>query len=156
MPRGKPAPSQKPVNDPIYNNPKVGKFINYVMRRGKRSLAQKIVYQALEKAAAQLKKEPLEVFQEALSNVGPQLEVRPRRVGGATYQVPIPVRGERRDALAMRWIINAAREKKGQPMQIKLANELVAAVKNEGGAIKKKEDTRKMAEANKAFAHFKW
>jgi len=119
-------------------------------------VARKIVYGAFEMVKEKTKKEPLEIFEKALENVGPSLEVRPRRVGGATYQVPMEVKEERRIALAMRWIIMAAKMRKGKPMKEKLAEELIAASKNEGWAVRKKEETHRMAEANKAFAHFAW
>ena len=140
--------------DSVYNNVIVAKFINQVMRKGKKSIARKIVYGSFEILKEKTKKEPLEVFDEAIKNVSPALEVKPRRVGGATYQVPREVRGDRKITLAMRWIIKAAKSKKGKPMKEKLAEELIAASKNEGTAIKKRQDTHRMAEANKAFAHF--
>jgi small subunit ribosomal protein S7 len=140
--------------DSVYNNPLVSKFINQVMREGKKSLAEKIVYAAFKEVKAETKKESLEIFNEALKNAGPLLEVRPMRVGGATYQVPREVKKERRTTLAMRWIIQAARNKKGKSMQKKLAEELMSASKNEGEAVKKKINMHRMAEANRAFAHF--
>ena len=140
-----------------YKSDVVSKFINYVMWSGKKETASKIVYSCFDAIKDLAKTEnPLEIFETALKNSAPQVEVRSRRVGGANYQVPREVRPERRLALAMRWIRDAARSKKGQPMHIKLADELIAASKNEGAAIKKKEDTHKMAESNKAFAHFAW
>ncbi|MCD6528348.1 30S ribosomal protein S7 [bacterium] len=142
--------------DPIYNSVLVAKFINHIMRRGKKSVARKIVYNAFDIIREKTKKEPLEIFERALKNVSPLLEVRPRRVGGATYQVPVEVKGERRITLAMRWIIQSAKNKKGKPMKEKLANELIMAANNEGAAVKKKIDTHRMAEANRAFAHFAW
>lgn len=143
--------------DFIYNSPKLEKFINYVMWSGKKETSRKIVYQALEIIKEKTENpNPLEIFDLAIKNAGPLTEVRSKRIGGANYQVPREVRPERRLALAMRWIRDAARSKKGQAMHIKLADELIAASKNEGVAIKKKEDTHKMAEANKAFAHFAW
>jgi len=142
--------------EPLYNNALLAKFINYVMREGKKELARKIVYQTFEIVKEKTKKDPLEVFDSAIKNVRPLLEVRPRRIGGATYQVPRPVPQERGVALAIRWILEAARSKKGKPMKIKLAEELISASENSGAAIKKKEDTHKMAEANRAFAHFAW
>jgi len=142
--------------DPVYNNVTVAKFINQVMRRGEKTIAQKIVYRAFEIIKEKTKKNPLEVFNLALANASPLLEVRPRRIGGATYQVPREVRGDRRLTLAMRWIIMAAKSKKGKPMREKLAEELINASNNTGAAIKKKEDTHRMAEANRAFAHFAW
>lgn len=143
--------------DFIYDSPKVGKFINYVMQEGKKNAARTIVYGAFDLIKQDLKTEnPLEVFETALRNVGPSMEVRSRRVGGANYQVPREVRPERRLALAMRWILVAARTKKGSPLHRKLAQELIAASRNEGEAIKKRDTTHRMAEANKAFAHFAW
>lgn len=143
--------------DATYGSPKVEKFINCVMAEGKKNAARKVVYDALELIKEKTKGEnPVEVFEAALKNAGPVMEVRSRRIGGANYQVPREVRAERRQALAMRWIIGAARAKKGAPMREKLSTELIAASKNEGEAIKKKENTHKMAESNKAFAHFSW
>jgi small subunit ribosomal protein S7 len=140
-----------------YNSEKLAKFINCVMERGKKNAARKVVYGALETIKEKTKEQdPIVVFDAAMKNVGPTMEVRSRRVGGANYQVPREVRPERRNSLAMRWIILAARGKKGQPMHIKLADEIIAASKNEGEAVKKRENTHKMAEANKAFAHFAW
>ncbi|MBZ9572028.1 30S ribosomal protein S7 [Patescibacteria group bacterium] len=142
--------------DPLYNNVTVTKLINQVMRRGKKELARKIVYQSFDIIKEKTKKEPLEVFEQALENASPLLEVKPRRIGGATYQVPREVKGERRLTLAMRWIIQVAKSKKGRPMKEKLADELIAASNNTGAAVKKKENTHKIAEANRAFAHFAW
>lgn len=140
--------------DLIYNNVDVAKFINYVMRKGKKSIAKKIVYGCFEIVKEKTKKDPIEIFNLAIENATPLLEVRPKRVGGATYQVPIQVKPERGKALAMRWVIQAAKLKKGKPMKEKLAEELINAANNTGWAVKKKEDTHKMAEANRAFAHF--
>lgn len=143
--------------DSKYNSDKVGKLINYVMKKGNKNAARKIVYGALDEIKEKSKTEnPIEIFDTAMKNTGPVMEVRSRRVGGANYQVPVEVRPERRVALSMRWIIEAARSKKGKPMHEKLADELIAASKNEGEAVKKRENTHKMAEANKAFAHFAW
>lgn len=143
--------------DIIYKSEKVEKLINHVMKNGKKNVARKIVYGSFDVIKEKLKtEEPLEVFELALKNAGPQVEIRSRRVGGANYLVPREVRVERRLALAMRWILEAARSKKGVPMHQKLADELIAASKNEGEAIKKRDNTHKMAEANKAFAHFAW
>ncbi|HZS43301.1 MAG TPA: 30S ribosomal protein S7 [Candidatus Paceibacterota bacterium] len=140
-----------------YDSEKVAKFINYCMERGKKNAARKIVYGAFESIKEKNKTDnPLEVFDTALKNTAPQMEVRSRRVGGANYQVPREVRPERRQQLSMKWIIQAAKSKKGQPMHLKLADEIIAASKNEGEAVKKRENTHKMAEANKAFAHFAW
>jgi small subunit ribosomal protein S7 len=143
--------------DPKYGSLLVSRFINTVMQRGKKSTAQKIVYDAFEYIKKKMADaEPLKVFEQALENVKPILEVRSRRVGGATYQVPVEVPHKRQVALAMKWISIAARAKKGKPMYIKLADELMAAYNKEGAAYKKREDTHKMAEANKAFAHLAW
>ena len=142
--------------DPVHNNTMVAKFINQVMRRGKKTIARKIVYKTFDIIKEKTKKDPLEIFNLAIQNASPLLEVKPRRVGGATYQVPREVKGERRITLAMRWIINAAKSKKGRPMREKLAEELISASNNEGAAVRKKEDTHRMAEANRAFAHFAW
>ena len=147
-------PKKVILPDPAYNNALVAKFINQVMRKGKKSIARKIVYGAFDIMKEKTKKEPLEVFDEAIKNVSPVLEVKPMRIGGATYQVPREVRGDRKITLAIRWIINVAKSKKGRPMREKLAEELIAASKNEGTAVKKRQDTHRMAEANKAFAHF--
>ncbi len=142
--------------DFVYNNTVVAKFINQVMRRGKKTIARKIVYGAFDIMKTKTQKDPLEIFDLAIKNASPLLEIKPKRVGGATYQVPREVRGDRGVTLAMRWIIQAAKSKKGKPMKEKLAEELMAAARNEGVAIKKKEDTHRMAEANRAFAHFAW
>lgn len=143
--------------DFVYNSQKLEKFINYIMWSGKKETARKVMYAAFDIIKEKTgNPNPLEIFDLALRNAGPMTEVRSKRIGGANYQVPIEVRPERRLALAMRWIRDAARGGKGKPMHLKLADELIAASKNEGSAIKKKEDTHKMAEANKAFAHFAW
>ena len=143
--------------DFMYNSQKLEKFINYVMWSGKKETSRKIVYQAFEVIKEKTgNPNPLEVFDLAMKNAGPLTEVRSKRIGGANYQVPREVRPERRLALAMRWIRDAARGKKGSPMHLKLADELIAASKNEGAAIKKREDTHKMADANKAFSHYRW
>ncbi|MFZ2152422.1 MAG: 30S ribosomal protein S7 [Minisyncoccia bacterium] len=139
-----------------YNSYEVAKLINYIMERGKKNAARKIVYDALDLVKEMEGKEPMDVFTEAIKNTSPLMEVRSRRVGGANYQVPREVRPERRLMLSMRWIKEAAASKKGEAMHKKLAKELIAASKNEGTAVKKREDTHKMAEANKAFAHFAW
>jgi small subunit ribosomal protein S7 len=140
-----------------FNQERIEKFINYVMQEGKKNGARKIVYQAFELIKEKAKVEdPMEVFDTALKNTAPLMEVRSRRVGGANYQVPREVRPERKMFLGMKWMIEAARAKKGQPMHVKLADEIVAAFKNEGEAVKKRENTHKMADANKAFAHFAW
>jgi len=142
--------------DPVYGDVTVAKFINQVMRRGKKTIARKIVYKSLDIIKEKTKKDPLEVFEQALKNAAPFLEVKPKRIGGATYQVPREVKRERRLTLAMRWIIQASKSKKGKAMKEKLAEELIGAANNTGWAVKKKEDTHRMAEANRAFAHFAW
>jgi small subunit ribosomal protein S7 len=143
--------------DFVYNSQKLEKFINYIMWSGKKETARKVMYKAFDVIKEKTgNPNPLEIFDLAMKNAGPLTEVRSKRIGGANYQVPREVNPERRLALAMRWIRDAARSKKGQPMHLKLADELIAASKNEGAAIKKKEDTHKMAESNKAFAHFAW
>ncbi len=142
--------------EPTYDSLKLSKLINYVMYDGKKVAAREIVYECMTKLKELAKQEPLEVFEAALKNTSPSMEVRSRRVGGANYQVPREVRPERRQALSLKWIVEAARSKKGKPMADKLADEIFAASKNEGEAVKKRENTHKMAEANKAFAHFAW
>ncbi|HTZ11205.1 MAG TPA: 30S ribosomal protein S7 [Candidatus Margulisiibacteriota bacterium] len=143
--------------DPVFNSKIVAKFINMVMLEGKKSLAEKMVYGAFEVIKKSLNEaDVIKVFNKALDNARPRLEVKPRRVGGATYQVPIEVRQERGTSIALRWIRDFAKNKKGKSMKEKLAEEIIAAYKGEGSAIKKRDDTHKMAEANKAFAHFRW
>ena len=142
--------------DSIFGSLVVGKFINCLMWDGKKSTAERIFYGALERAGQRVSAEPLEVFTKAMENVRPLVEVRPRRVGGATYQVPVDVAGPRAQALATRWVIGFARSRKGIPMVERLAREFCDAFKNEGGAVKKREDTHRMAEANRAFAHYRW
>ena len=142
--------------DPVYGDLIVAKFINNLMKKGKKSLAEKIFYQSIEKIKKQGKVDDgIELFKKAIDNVAPMLEVKSKRIGGATYQVPIEISEGRRIALAMRWIINYSKSRKGQTMADKLAAELLAAAKNDGSAVKKKEDTHRMAEANKAFSHFR-
>ena len=141
--------------DPKYKSVELTRFVNKLMKNGKKTVAQRIVYQALDVIAEQTKREPMEVFNLALDNSKPLLEVKPRRVGGATYQVPIEVPRNRRFYLASQWIINSAKGRSGKPMADALASELISAANEEGGAIKKKDDTHRMAEANKAFAHFR-
>lgn len=152
--RSKPAPKRKIKADPRYNNLVIAKFINYIMKDGKRSTAEKVVYNAFDIIADKTKKNPVEIFDGAIKNVAPLLEIRSRRVGGANYQVPSPVRGDRRYSLAFRWLITAAKARKGVPMEKRLASELIDAYNKEGSAVKKREDVHRMAEANKAFAHF--
>lgn len=143
--------------DPQWRDERIAKFINMLMWDGKKNAARRVMYTALEHTAKMAKVEnPLIVFTEALENVSPSVEVKSRRVGGANYQVPVEVRGSRRSMLAMRWLIQAARAKKGKPMADRLADEFMSAAKNEGTAIKKRNDTHRMAEANRAFAHFAW
>ena len=143
--------------DPKYNNKLIGKFVNMLMERGKKSIAESIVYGALDILKEQVKdKDPVDVFFQAIDNARPLMEVKSRRIGGATYQVPVEVKAERGQFIAMRWIRDFARAQKGKPMKDKLAAELLNAYKQEGASIKKREDTHKMAEANKAFAHYKW
>lgn len=142
--------------DPKYKNTTVSRFINVVMKEGKKAVAERIVYKAFDIMAEKTGKPAMEVFQKAMDNSRPLLEIKPRRIGGATYQVPVEVRPERGVSIAMRWIRNFARTKKGKPMEIKLADELLDAYKGEGSAVKKRDDTHKMAEANKAFAHYRW
>jgi small subunit ribosomal protein S7 len=142
--------------DYLYNNVMVSKLINYVMRKGKKDKAKKIVYGAFEIIKEKTQKDPSEIFNLAIKNASPLLEVKPKRVGGATYQVPREVKGERKIALALRWIIQGANNRKGKAMKKRLAEELIDAANNQGFAIKKRENTHKMAEANKAFAHFAW
>jgi small subunit ribosomal protein S7 len=144
------------VPDPKYNSMVVSKFVNRMMWEGKRSIGLRIVHKAMSILQQKTDKEPLEVFLKALDNVKPVVEVKSRRVGGATYQVPVEIRESRREALGMRWIINAARARSGRGMEDRLAAELMDAFSNTGTAFKKKEDTHKMAEANKAFAHYRW
>ena len=154
--RRRKAPKKEPTLDPTYGSPIIGHFINMVMLDGKKSTAQKIIYGAFDVIHERLKEDPVKVFFAALENARPRLEVKPRRIGGATYQVPMEVDKDRGMAMALRWIRDFARKKKGKAMGVKLADEIVSAYKNEGTVIKKKEDTHKMAESNRAFAHFKW
>jgi small subunit ribosomal protein S7 len=142
--------------DVRYNSVKVNRFIRQVMRRGKMSTAVSIVYGAFDLMQERSQKDPLEVFEQALRNVGPQIEVKPRRVGGATYQVPVEVEPDRRDSLAVRWILAASRSRGGKSMTERLAGELLDAANNTGTAVKKREEVHKMAEANRAFAHYRW
>lgn len=151
----RPVKKRPPVGgDYVYNSAKVEKLINYIMERGKKNAARKIVYGAFDIIKEKTKSEPLEVFETAIQNVAPNMEIRSRRVGGANYQVPHEVRPERKLSLAFRWLIEAAKGKKGKPMAIKLADEILAAKNNEGDAVRKRENVHKMAEANRAFAHF--
>ncbi len=152
--RGKSAQIRQVLPDYKYGNVLVSKLINYVMKDGKKTTAERIVYDAFEIIAKKTKKEAIEVFDEAMKNIMPSVEIKSRRVGGANYQIPVPVRSERRVALAYRWMLDAARSKKGKPMAQKLAGEIMSASQGEGDAVKKKLDVQRMAEANKAFAHF--
>ena len=156
MPRKGHIQKRDVLADPVYNNKVVTKLINNVMLDGKKGVAQKIVYGAFEQIAEKSGKDALEVFEEAMNNIMPQLEVKARRIGGATYQVPIEVRPDRRQALALRWLTMYSRKRGEKTMQERLANELLDAAHNTGAAVKKKEDLHKMAEANKAFAHYRW
>ncbi|MBM3244802.1 MAG: 30S ribosomal protein S7 [Candidatus Omnitrophica bacterium] len=155
--RRRSAQGREILADPKFNSKVVGKFINMVMLEGKKSLAEKMVYGAFDIVRKQLNEtDVLKVFYKAIENARPRLEVKPRRVGGATYQVPIEVRQDRGTSIALRWIRDFAMNKKGKPMKEKLADEIISAYKGEGSAIKKRDDTHKMAESNKAFAHFRW
>ena len=156
MPRRGSVPKRDVLPDPIYNSKLVTRLVNSIMYDGKKGVAQKIVYDAFEIVKEKTDKNPLEVFEQALENVMPVLEVKARRVGGATYQVPMEVRPERRQTLGLRWITTYSRQRGEKTMKEKLAGEILDAVNNTGSAIKKKEDTHKMAEANKAFAHYRW
>lgn len=156
MPRRREVPKREIFPDPKYGDRLVAKFINGLMRKGKKSVAETILYRALDTIQARTKQDPLKVFKQAVENAKPVLEVRSRRVGGATYQVPVEVRQERRTSLAIRWIISFSKKRGEKSMHEKLAMELLDAAANRGTTIKKKEDTHKMAEANKAFAHYRW
>lgn len=152
--RGKQAPKRKIDPDSRYNSYVIARMINLVMQRGKKSVAQTVVYDAFDIIKKKSGQEPMDVFDRAMANVGPSVEIRPRRVGGANYQVPFPVKGDRQQTLALRWIIKAAKSRKGRPMRERLANEILDAFNEEGAAMKKKNDVHRMAEANRAFAHF--
>ena len=155
--RRRKAQEKELIPDPKFNSKIVAKFINMVMLKGKKSIAEKIVYNSFEKVKTQLNEpDVIKIFHKAIDNVRPRLEVKPRRVGGATYQVPIEVRQERGTSIALRWIRDFAKAKKGRSMEERLAEEIISAYKAEGSAIKKRDDTHKMAESNKAFAHFRW
>ena len=156
MPRRREVPKREILPDPLYNSQLVTKFINSVMERGKKSLAEGILYGALNRVAEKTQDDPMKAFKKAIENVKPALEVKSRRVGGSTYQVPVEVRPNRRTSLAIRWIIEYAVERGEKTMREKLAAELLDAANLRGGAVKRKEDTHKMAEANKAFAHYRW
>ena len=156
MSRKRKAPKKLPVIDPKYKSTIIPKLINSIMYDGKKTIAEKIIYQAIEKIKSKSKEEPILIFNEAINNIRPTVEVRSRRVGGATYQVPVEVKSKRSQALALRWLIDASRKRKDKNMSDKIFNEIYDAYQNRGSAIKKKEDTHKMAESNKAFAHFRW
>jgi small subunit ribosomal protein S7 len=156
MSRRREVPKREILPDPKFGSTQITKFVNMIMQSGKKSTAESIMYNALDNISQRGKGESLEVLDQALENVSPMVEVKSRRVGGATYQVPVEVRADRRVTLAMRWIIDAARRRGEKSMQLKLAGELMDASENRGSAVKKREDTHRMAEANKAFAHFRW
>ncbi len=154
--RKKRAEKRKMLPDPRYNDVVVSRFINSIMIQGKKNTARNLVYDAFSAIAEKTKEEPIDIFRKAMANVAPLVEVRSRRVGGATYQVPVDVREDRRITLAIRWIKSYSKQRRDKSMSQKIASELIAAAKGEGSSVKKKEDTHRMAEANKAFAHFKW
>ena len=156
MPRKGPAQKREIIPDPVYNDRLVSRFINRLFTRGKKSVAEKIFYTAMENIGERSGREPLEVFQQAVKNTMPVVEVKPRRVGGATYQVPVEVRPERRTALAIRWLITNSRKRAGRTMIEKLSGELLDAANGTGASVKRREDTHRMADANKAFAHYRW
>ncbi|MFA0814651.1 MAG: 30S ribosomal protein S7 [Anaerofustis sp.] len=156
MPRKGPVPKREVLADPIYNSVIVTKLLNNIMVDGKKGVAQKIVYGAFDIVNEKTGKEPLEAFEQALNNIMPVLEVKARRVGGATYQVPLEVSAERRQTLGLRWLVSYAKKRNERTMRERLAGEIMDAVNNSGAAVKKKEDTHKMAEANRAFSHYKW
>ena len=156
MPRGGAVTKREVLPDPLYNSQLVTKFVNFLMRDGKKSVAEKILYDALEIIRERGEEDPLRVFKKAIENVKPAVEVKSRRVGGSTYQVPVEVRPNRRLALSLRWILQAAGSRGEKTMKLRLAGELMDAAQNRGVAIKKREDTHRMAEANKAFAHYRW
>tara|TARA_B100000482_G_scaffold46059_1_gene30223 strand:- start:121 stop:591 length:471 start_codon:yes stop_codon:yes gene_type:complete len=156
MSRKRKAPKKIPIIDPKYKSTIIPKLINSLMYDGKKTVAEKIVYDAIEKIKSKSKEEPINIFNEAINNLKPTVEVRSRRVGGATYQVPVEVKSKRSQALALRWLVDASRKRKDKLMSDKIFYEIYDAYQNRGSAIKKKEDTHKMAESNKAFAHFRW
>jgi len=156
MPRRREVPKRVILPDPKFGSELLAKFINTIMKDGKKSIAEKVVYVALDEIASKKGNDGMEVLDTALDNVRPSVEVKSRRVGGATYQVPVEVRASRQNALAMRWLVDAARRRGEKSMALKLAGELMDAAEKRGAAVKKREDTHKMAEANKAFAHFRW
>ncbi len=156
MSRKKRAPKRIFYPDPIYGSPVLSKFINFVMFDGKKSTAERIIYKAFDLIKNKTKEDPIKVFNDAINNIRPNLEVRSRRVGGATYQVPVEVKTKRSQTLALRWLLEASRKRKNKTMSDKLFNELMDASQKKGSAIKKREDTHRMAESNKAFAHYRW
>ena len=156
MSRKRKAPKKLAIIDPKYKSTIIPKLINSIMYDGKKTIAEKIIYVAIEKIKSKSKDEPLNVFNDAINNIRPTVEVRSRRVRGATYQVPVEVKSKRSQALALRWLVDASRKRKDKKMSDKIFNEIYDAYQNRGSAIKKKEDTHKMAESNKAFAHFRW
>jgi len=156
MPRKGPAPKRRPIPDPVYHNELVTRFINRMLISGKRSTAERIFYTAMEHVEGRAGAPAIEVFERAMRNVMPVVEVRPRRVGGATYQVPVEVRSDRRVALGIRWMVNAARRRGGKTMVERLSGEILDAANNTGASVKKREDSHRMAEANKAFGHYRW
>ena len=156
MSRKRRAPKKLPVVDPKYKSTVIPKLINSIMYDGKKTVAEKIIYDAIEKIKSKSKDEPLNIFNDAINNIRPTVEVRSRRVGGATYQVPVEVKSKRAQALAIRWLIDSARKRKDKHMSDKIFNELYDAYEKKGAAVKKREDVHKMAESNKAFAHFRW
>jgi small subunit ribosomal protein S7 len=156
MPRRREVPKRKVMPDPKYGDTDVTKFMNIIMQDGKKAVAEQIVYGAFDVVLERTREEPLSIFHRALENCQPMVEVKSRRVGGATYQVPVEVRNDRRMALAMRWLASYARQRPGRSMRDKLANELIEAAHSRGNAVKKREDVHRMAEANKAFAHYRW
>ena len=156
MSRKRKAPKKIPVLDPKYKSTVIPKLINSIMYDGKKTTAEKIVYDAIDKIKSKTKDEPLEIFNQAINNIKPTVEVRSRRVGGATYQVPVEVKSKRAQALAIRWLVESARKRKDKHMADKIFNELYDAYEKKGAAVKKREDVHKMAESNKAFAHFRW
>ena len=156
MSRKRKAPKKIQILDPKFRSPIIPKLINSIMLDGKKTVAEKIVYEAIDKIKSKSKEEPITIFNNAINNIRPTVEVRSRRVGGATYQVPVEVKAKRSQALALRWLIDASRKRKDKNMSDRIFNEIYDAYQNRGSAIKKKEDTHKMAESNKAFAHFRW
>lgn len=156
MPRRREVPKRQILPDPKYKDEMLAKFANNLMKDGKKSVAEKIVYGALDRVAARGKEDPIALFRQALDNIRPMVEVKSRRVGGATYQVPVEVRSQRRTALAMRWLVDSARKRSEKSMGERLAAELIEASENRGNAVRKREETHRMAEANKAFSHYRW